>query len=57
MLTVQEGISLNQFNKMRAHGVRLVLPGNIINKYNADICSEIMSLEGFLGEVRTLTKC
>jgi len=54
LLTVQQGISLNQFREMRAHDVQLVVPAEIIKLYHKDIRSEIMTLEGFLGEVKGL---
>ncbi|HBU23453.1 MAG TPA: restriction endonuclease [Chlorobaculum sp.] len=56
LLTVQQGISLNQFREMRAHDVQLVVPADIIKLYHKDIRSEIMTLEGFLGEVKTLVE-
>lgn len=54
MLTVQQGISLNQFREMRAHDVQLVVPTDIITLYYKDIRSEIMTFEGLLYEVKTL---
>jgi hypothetical protein len=54
LLTVQQGISLNQFREMRAHGVKLVVPSDIIKMYHKDIHPEIITLEKFINEVKTL---
>ncbi|NTW53410.1 MAG: type II restriction endonuclease [Chlorobaculum sp.] len=54
LFTLQEGISLNQFREMQAHDVQLVVPADIIKMYHKDIRSKIMSLEGFLSEIKTL---
>lgn len=54
LLTVQQGISLNQFREMRVHDVQLVVPAEIIKLYHKDIRAEIMTVEGFLSEVKTL---
>lgn len=54
LFTLQEGISLNQFREMRAHDIQLVVPAEIINNYHKDIRSEIMTLHGFLDEIKTL---
>lgn len=54
LLTIQQGISLNQFREMRAHDVQLVVPADIIKLYHKDIRPEIMTLEAFLSEIKTL---
>lgn len=54
LLTVQQGISLNQFREMCAHDVQLVVPADIISLYHKDIRTEIMTLDSFLCEVKTL---
>lgn len=41
---------------MRAHDVQLVVPAEIIKLYHKDIRSEIMTLDGFLSEVKTLER-
>lgn len=56
LFTLQEGISLNQFREMRAHDVQLVVPAEIIKMYRKDIRSEIMTLDGFLSEIKTLER-
>jgi hypothetical protein len=56
LLTAQQGISLNQFREMRAHDVQLVVPAEIIKLYHKDIRSEIMTLDGFLSEVKALER-
>jgi len=56
LFTLQEGISLNQFREMRAHDVQLVVPAEIIKMYRKDIRPEIMTLDGFLSEIKTLER-
>jgi len=39
---------------MQAHGVKLVVPEEVIRKYSNDIRPEIMTLEAFSAEVKAL---
>jgi hypothetical protein len=41
---------------MCAHDVQLVVPAEIIKLYHKDIRPEIMSLEGFLNEIKALER-
>lgn len=52
LLTLQEGISENQFKEMVNAGIKLVVPRKIHSKYPNSIRNELMSLEEFLGDVR-----
>ena len=52
LLTLQEGISTNQYAEMAAAGVKLVVPTKIQNKYPESMRSEILSLSAFLSLVR-----
>jgi hypothetical protein len=54
LLTLQEGISISQFSEMKSLNVQLVVPSPLAEKYPSSIRSELMTLEGFLAEVRTL---
>ena len=56
LLTIQQGISLNQFREMQTHGVKLVVPYSLISQYHEDIRPEIMTLESFINEIRDLGK-
>jgi hypothetical protein len=51
LLTLQEGVSLGQFNEMRAAGVQLVVPADLIKKYPKSIQSQLLTLEDFLGSL------
>ncbi len=52
LLTVQEGISLNQFNEMSENGVRLVIPEPLRDKFPMTIQSNLISLESFIADIR-----
>jgi hypothetical protein len=54
LLTLQEGVSKAQFAEMTAANVRLVVPAKLIQKYPKAIQSELMTLESFIYEVRSL---
>lgn len=54
LFTLQEGVSINQFNEMREHGVHLVVPKPIHTKYPKDIQNELMSLNGFIESTKKL---
>lgn len=54
LFTLQEGISVNQFNEMYDHGIRLVVPSPLFIKYNKSIRHNLISFEEFIGDVRTL---
>ena len=56
LLTLQEGVSENQFRAIEQAGVQLVVPKSLQEKYPAQIRQSLMTLESFLGEVRALAR-
>ena len=48
LLTLQEGVSPNQFQEMRNAGVRLVVPASVHSAYQRDIRNEILDLGTFI---------
>ena len=54
LLTLQEGVSINQFKEMQDEGVRLVVPSKNKQKFNKDLRSELITLSEFISEVRQL---
>ena len=55
LLTLQEGVSENQFREMTNAGVQLVVPEPLISMYPSAIRTHLMSLESFMADVRQLT--
>ena len=54
LLTLQEGISTDQFREIEQAGLHLVVPKSLHQQYPAQIRQSLMTLESFLGEVRAL---
>lgn len=54
LLTLQEGVSVNQFKEMQNEGVQLVVPKTNRKKFNKDIQSKLLTFEEFIDEVRVL---
>ena len=54
LLTLQEGVSQNQFNEMVAEGVQLVVPIGLHKSYPKEIRPHLLTFESFLGDVRML---
>lgn len=54
LLTLQEGVSENQFNEMIGAGVTLVVPSGLHRSYPEAIRAHLVTLEEFIGEVRLL---
>lgn len=52
LLTLQEGVSENQFKEMREAGVQLVVPTKLHDAYPKSIRRHLLSLESFIAEVR-----
>lgn len=52
LLTLQEGVSENQFKEMLDAGVRLVVPSKLHKRYPKDIRQELITFESFIAEVR-----
>ncbi|MFN3723485.1 MAG: type II restriction endonuclease [Paracoccaceae bacterium] len=53
LLTLQEGVSEPQFKLITNAGIRLVVPEKQIEKYAKEIRPHILTVEGFLADVRT----
>ena len=54
LLTLQEGVSINQFREMRGSNVQLVVPASLHSKYPAAIRSDLLTLEEFVSEIKSL---
>lgn len=54
LLTLQEGVSENQFEEMRGAGIILVVPKPLHSKYPGPIRNQLMTLEGFISEIRSI---
>lgn len=54
LLTLQEGVSENQFQEMVDAKVRLVVPAKIIESYPKSIRPHLQTLESFIGDLRLL---
>lgn len=55
LLTLQEGISLPQFNQIRNAGISLVLPKRLHSAFHHSVRDELVSLEDFIALTRA--KC
>jgi EcoRII C terminal/Restriction endonuclease EcoRII, N-terminal len=54
LLTLQEGISENQFAEMRAEGIKLVVPDGLHQSYNEAVRPHLISFESFIADIRLL---
>lgn len=54
LLTLQEGVSENQFREMSESGVRLVVPEDLHHAYPGSVRPLLLSLESFIGNIRIL---
>jgi len=54
LLTLQEGVSVNQHREMKEAGVKLVVPTQIMPKYPGEIRGDLQSLESFIADIRLL---
>ena len=54
LLTLQEGVSANQYRQMAESRVRLVVPKGHINKFPIEIRSELTTLSAFIQDVKSL---
>jgi hypothetical protein len=52
LLTLQEGVSENQFAEMQAARLQLVVPTDLVSAYPKAIQPHLMTLERFIGDVR-----
>lgn len=48
LLTLQEGVSENQFSEMVEANVQLVVPASLIGKYPANVRSRLLTIAGFV---------
>jgi hypothetical protein len=55
LLTLQEGVSENQFREMVNEHVRLVVPEPLIDRYPKSVRPNLQTLESFIGDIRLLT--
>lgn len=54
LLTLQEGVSENQYAEMKAAGVQLVIPLPLVGKFPESIQPELITVEQFIESVRHL---
>jgi hypothetical protein len=54
ILTLQQGVSENQFREMIEAKVRLVVPAKIIEYYPKSVRPHLQTLESFIGDIRLL---
>ena len=54
LLTLQEGVSANQFAEMEDAAVRLVVPEPLISSYREDIQPKLLTVRDFIAELRQL---
>ena len=54
LFTLQEGVSENQYDKMKNRGICLVVPRSRRLSYPPSVRSELLSLEDFVNEVKQL---
>jgi hypothetical protein len=54
LLTLQEGVSENQFKEMIGAGVQLVVPEKLVDSFPKPVRLHLQSLESFIGDVRLL---
>lgn len=55
LLTLQEGVSENQFKEMVDSGVQLVVPASLCASFPEKVRPHLQTLESFIGDVRLLT--
>ena len=54
LFTLQEGVSVNQFNEMCSENVVLVVPEKLKDKYPEEIRNKLLSLSDFIQEIKAL---
>ncbi len=54
LLTLQEGVSVNQFDQMQSSSVQLVVPKPLHSTYPRQVRPQLMTLNDFVDELRTL---
>lgn len=56
LLTLQEGVSENQFNEMLEAKVQLVVPRKLIEKFPASVQPKLLTLRDFIAELRQIAE-
>lgn len=56
LFTLQQGVSLNQFEEMKQERVKLVVPQPLHDSFPKEIRGELLSLESFIRETRELVR-
>ncbi len=54
LLTLQQGVSVNQFAEMNAAGIRLVVPERLHGMYPDTVKPHLITLESFIADVRLM---
>lgn len=54
LLTLQEGLSANQFREIQEARVQLVVPAGLHKAYSEEIRPHLMTFESFIGDIRLL---
>lgn len=54
LLTVQQGVSENQFKEMTKSGIKLVVPAPLRSRYPQSVRPHLQTLESFIADVRLL---
>lgn len=54
LLTLQEGLSLSQFRAIQEAKIKLVVPASLVRAYHEDIQPELITLESFVREIKSL---
>lgn len=56
LLTLQEGLSLNQFRNITEAKIKLVVPAPLVRTYHTDIQPHLITVETFINELRALSR-
>ena len=54
LLTLQEGVSINQFDQMKESGIQLVVPRSLHLRYPKEVRPQLITLQEFCQEIRDL---
>lgn len=54
LLTLQHGVSVNQFKEMTNSGIQLVVPAQLKEKYPSTIREHLQTFESFIADIRLL---
>jgi len=56
LITLQQGVSINQFTEMKAANVMLVVPESLHASYPKDVRPELLSLEKFISQTKAISQ-